>query len=127
MTIDAADGRIQIGNLPTRIGPALSLDRARLAFAAWIQGERNVGTGYLWLSLQGLSLGGARAGISLCFRGQQLDMVTMGVELPGAELQEGWPTQATIDAEVAFMKRTLGAALGRTLAGGHARFDWGEA
>ncbi|MDT9579919.1 hypothetical protein RS982_01150 [Stenotrophomonas indicatrix] len=127
MTIDAADGRIQIGNLPTRIGPALSLDQARIAFAAWIQGERDVGTGYLWLSLQGLSLGGARAGISLCFRGQQLDMVTMGVELPGAELQEGWPTQAAIDAEVAFMKRTLGAALGRTLAGGHARFDWGEA
>ncbi|MDV9040737.1 hypothetical protein [Stenotrophomonas sp. RAC2] len=32
-----------------------------------------------------------------------------------------------IDAEVAFMRRTLGAALGRKLAGGYTQFDWGEA
>jgi hypothetical protein len=80
-----------------------------------------------WLSLHRLSLGGAPAGISLCFHGQQLDMVTMGVDLPGATLEDGWPTQAAIDAEVAFMRRTLATALGRKLAGGHARFDWGEA
>ena len=127
LILNATDGSIRLGNLPTPIGPALSLDEARDAFATLMHGERDVGTGYHWLSLRRLSLGGAPAGISLCFHGQQLDMVTMGVDLPGAALQDGWPTQAGIDAEVGFMKRTLGAALGRKLAGGHARFDWGEA
>ncbi|CAM0119717.1 hypothetical protein [Stenotrophomonas sp. GD03958] len=127
MIIDSTDGSIQLGNLPTLIGPTLSRDEARVAFVTLMHGERDVGTGYVWLSLHQLSLGGAPAGISLCFFGQQLDMVTMGVDLPGATLEDGWPTQAAIDAEVAFMRRTLGAALGRKLAGGHARFDWGEA
>lgn len=127
MLLNATDGSIQLGNLPTLIGPALSRDEARVAFATLVRDERDVGTGYRWLSLHRLSLGGAPADISLCFHGQQLDMVTMGVDLPGATLQDGWPTQTAIDAEVAFMKRTLGAALGRKLAGGHARFDWGEA
>ncbi|TFZ44288.1 hypothetical protein E5C33_14965 [Stenotrophomonas maltophilia] len=127
MLLDATDGSIQLGTLPSLICPTLSLEEARMAFAAWVGGERDVGTGYHWLSLHRLSLGGVPAGISLCFHGQQLDMVTLGVSLPGATLEDGWPTQATIDAEVAFMKRTLSAALGRKLAGGHARFDWGEA
>jgi len=127
MTLDATDGSIQLGTLPSLICPTLSLDEARIAFATLMHGEHDVGTGYVWLSLHRLSLGGAPAGISLCFHGQQLDMVTMGVSLPGATLEDGWPTQVAIDAEVAFMRRTLGAALGRKLSGGHARFDWGEA
>ncbi len=127
MLLNATDGSIQLGNLPALIGSTLLLDEARAAFAPLVRGERDVGTGYVWLSLHQLSLGGAPAGISLCFFGQQLSMVTMGVDLPGATLEDGWPTQAAIDAEVAFMRRTLGAALGRKLAGGHARFDWGEA
>ncbi|HIE0526172.1 TPA: hypothetical protein ACXJLS_002814 [Stenotrophomonas maltophilia] len=122
MRLDATDGSIQLGNLPTLIGPTLSRDEARIAFATLVRGEHDVGTGYHWLSL-----GGAPAGISLCFHGQQLDMVTMGVDLPGATLEDGWPTQAAIDAEVAFMRRTLATALGRKLAGGCARFNWGEA
>lgn len=127
MLLNATDGRIQLGNLPALIGPTLSLDEARVAFAALVRGERDVGTGYHWLSLHRLSLGGAPAGMSLCFHGQQLDVVSMGVDLPGATLEDGWPTQATINAEVAFMRRTLATALGRKLAGGHARFGWGEA
>lgn len=127
MNFNPTDGSIQLGTLPRLICPTLSLDEARIAFATLMHGERDVGTGYVWLSLHRLSLGGAPAGISLCFHGQQLDMVAMGVDLPGAALEDGWPTQAAIDAEVAFMRRTLGAALGRKLSGGYARFDWGEA
>ena len=113
MRLDATDGSIQLGNLPTLIGPTLSRDEASVAFAALVRGERDVGTGYHWLSLHRLSLGGAPAGISLCFHGQQLDMVAIGVDLPGATREDGWPTQAAIDAEVAFMRRTLATALGR--------------
>ena len=113
MLLNATDGSIQLGNLPALIGPTLLLDEARAAFAPLVRGERDVGTGYRWLSLHRLSSGGVPAGISLCFHGQQLDMVTIGVDLPGATLEDGWPTQAAIDAEVAFMRRTLGAALGR--------------
>ncbi|MDT3556481.1 hypothetical protein ROV95_10145 [Stenotrophomonas maltophilia group sp. msm1] len=127
MLLNATDGSIQLGNLPALIGPTLLLDEARAAFAPLVRGERDVGTGCRWLSLHRLSLGGVPAGISLCFHGQQLDMVTIGVDLPGATLEDGWPTQAAIDAEVAFMRRTLATALGRKLAGGRARFDWGEA
>lgn len=127
MLLNAADGSIQLGNLPALIGPTLLLDEARAAFAPLVRGERDVGTGYRWLSLHQLSLGGAPAGISLCFHGQQLDMVKISVDLPGATLEDGWPTQVAIDAEVAFMRRTLATALGRKLAGGRARFEWGEA
>ncbi|WP_242892517.1 hypothetical protein [Stenotrophomonas maltophilia] len=127
MNFNPTDGSIQLGTLPNLIRPSLSLQEARIAFATLTHGERDVGTGYVWLSLQRLSLGGAPAGISLGFHGQQLDRVTMGVDLPDATLEDGWPTQAAIDAEVAFMRRTLATALGRKLAGGHARFSWGEA
>ncbi|MGF6460847.1 hypothetical protein ACVKU6_000559 [Stenotrophomonas sp. PvP086] len=127
MRLDPADGSIQLGHLTTLICPTLSLEEARIAFATLMHGERDAGTGYHWLSLHRVSLGGAPAGISLCFHGQQLDMVTIGVDLPGATLEDGWPTQVAIDAEVAFMRRTLATALGRKLAGGRARFEWGEA
>lgn len=127
MKVNPTDGSIQLGNLPSLICPTLSLDEARIAFVTLMHGERDVGTGYVWLSLHRLSLGGAPAGISLCFHGQHLDMVTISVDLPGATLEDGWPTQAAIDAEVAFMRRTLGAALGCKLSGGHAHFNWGEA
>lgn len=79
MLFDATDGSIQLGNLPTLTGPTLSRDEARVAFAARVRDECDVGTGYRWLSLDQLSLGGAPAGISLCFHGQQLHMVTMSV------------------------------------------------
>lgn len=127
MKVNPTDGSIQLGTLPSLICPSLSLDEARIAFVTLMHGEHDVGTGYYWLSLHRLSLGGAPAGISLCFHGHYLDMVTISVDLPGATLEDGWPTQAAIDAEVAFMRRTLGAALGCTLSGGHARFNWGEA
>ncbi|MBW8774403.1 MAG: hypothetical protein JF596_04885 [Stenotrophomonas sp.] len=127
MKVNPTDGSIQLGTLPSLICPSLSLDEARIAFVTLMHGEHDVGTGYYWLSLHRLSLGGAPAGISLCFHGQRLDMVTMSVDLPGATLEDGWPTQAAIDAEVAFMRRTLATALGRKLPGGHARFNWGEA
>lgn len=112
MKVNPTDGSIQLGTLPSLICPTLSLDEARIAFVTLMHGEHDVGTGYYWLSLHRLSLGGAPAGISLCFHGQRLDMVTMSVDLPGATLEDGWPTQAAIDAEVAFMRRTLGGGAG---------------
>lgn len=127
MKVNPTDGSIQLGTLPSLICPTLSLDEARIAFVTLMHGEHDVGTGYYWLNLHRLSLGGAPAGISLCFHGQHLDMVTISVDLPGATLEDGWPTQAAIDAEVAFMRRTLGAALGCKLSGSHAHFNWGEA
>ena len=53
MLLNATDGRIQLGNLPALIGPTLSLDEARVAFAPLVRG-RDVGTGYHWLSLHRL-------------------------------------------------------------------------
>ncbi|TGS35963.1 hypothetical protein EN825_34345, partial [Mesorhizobium sp. M8A.F.Ca.ET.182.01.1.1] len=50
MRLDATDGSIQLGNLPTLIGPTLSRDEASVAFAALGRGERDIGTGYVWLS-----------------------------------------------------------------------------
>lgn len=66
MLLDATEGSIQLGNLPTLIGPTLSRDEARVAFATLMHGERDVGTGYHWLSLHRLSLGGARPPASAC-------------------------------------------------------------
>ncbi len=52
-------------------------------------------------------------------------MVTMGVDLPGATLEDGWPTQAAIDAESHAPHAGCGA--GAQTGRRHARFDWGEA
>lgn len=46
MILNPADGGIQLGNLPTLIGPTLSRDEARVAFAALVRDVRDVGTGY---------------------------------------------------------------------------------
>ncbi|WMJ71547.1 hypothetical protein [Stenotrophomonas sp. 24(2023)] len=127
LQLEAADGSIAVGPLPLRIGAALTPAQAGEAFAGLLRAPRDLGNGYHWLHLQGLSLQGVPAGAGLCFHGRSLRMVTFGVHLPGAPLQDGWPTQAAIDAEVAFMRRVLGTALGRPLSGGHARFDWGQA
>lgn len=39
MLLNATDGRIQLGNLPALIGPTLSLDEARVAFAPLVRGS----------------------------------------------------------------------------------------
>jgi hypothetical protein len=122
----STDGSIQLGNLPTLIGPTLSRDEARVAFATLMHGERDVGTGYLAQP--------APAQPGRCARWHQ-------PVLPRATARHGddgrrstrcntgrrLADPGAIDAEVAFMRRTLATALGRKLAGGHARFDWGEA
>ncbi|KAF1015808.1 MAG: hypothetical protein GAK31_01286 [Stenotrophomonas maltophilia] len=127
LQLDAADGSIAVGAMPQRIQPTLTPAQAAEAFADLLRAPRDLGNGYHWLHLQGVSLQGVPAGVGLCFQDHSLQLVTLGVSLPGAPLQDGWPTQTAIDAEVAFMRRVLGAALGRRLTGGHARFSWGQA
>ncbi|WP_303636156.1 hypothetical protein [Stenotrophomonas tuberculopleuritidis] len=126
LQFDAADGSIGLGELTPRIGPGLRLDPARAGFGALPQQLRDLGNGYQWLQLGGLQLQGVAAGVALCFHGQALSMVSLGVQLPGAPMQEGWPTQAAIDAEVAFMRRALAKAFGSPLTSGRACFRWGE-
>jgi len=127
LEFDAADGSIGLGELPLRIGPTLTLAQARAGFAVLLQDSRDLGNGYQWLHLRGLQLQGVPAAVALCFHGQALSMLSIGVQLPGAPMEDGWPTQAAIDAEVAFMRRALAKALGRPLNAGRARFEWGEA
>lgn len=70
-------------------------------------GTRDLGNGYAWLSLRGLSFGGEPASLSLCFHEGMLEQVSWGVALPHAPMEEGWPTQQASESEVAFIRRVL--------------------
>ena len=74
--------------------------------------SRDHGNGYEWLALQKLSFGGQPAGLSLCFYNGQLQQATWSIQLPGARVEDNWPTQEAIEAEVTFVKKTLSEEMG---------------
>ncbi|HEX4848911.1 MAG TPA: hypothetical protein VFV30_12270 [Novosphingobium sp.] len=88
----------------------------------WLEGSRDHGNGFAWLDLRGLTFGSQPAHLSLCFHGGLLDQASWSVRLADAEMQSGWPTRAAIDAEIAFVHRTLASEMG--MAAGE--LAWGE-
>jgi hypothetical protein len=81
--------------------------------------------GYEWLSFHGVTFGGLPCGFSLCFLHDALTEVHIGVSLPNAELEGGWPTRRAIEEEVVFIRAELGKQLSRSFQTSQERFAWG--
>lgn len=123
--VDAKDGTVHIGSAAVRGGMPLEL--ARDSLEGLLRNERDVGNGYLWLSVSNVAFGGRPGGLSLCFHQGKLEMVTLGVSLPDDELLEGWPTEESSMRQVMFLRKELERQLLVTFQQGVARFSWGSA
>lgn len=109
--IDAATGSIRIGDA-ILLEPRQRIAAIESKIAGWLIGSRDMGNGYAWLSLNGLSFGGEPAGLALCFHDGRFEQASWNVDIPGATLDDGWPTREAIDAEIAFVRRVLADGMG---------------
>lgn len=87
-----------------------------------VAGSPDHGNGYDWVDLHNLTFGGQPAMLSLCFYDDLLKEARWSVQLPNASTEGGWPTRATIDAEIAFVRRALAEEMGI----GAGTLSWGE-
>jgi hypothetical protein len=125
LDIDPDSGCLRIAGLaPIRAGADMS-DVAN-ALTHHAAGERDHGNGYAWLYFRDLSFGGRPCHLALCFLHGRLAEAGWSVALPDAAPSGEWPTREAIDEEIAFVRAVLGETLGRPVADGHWRFQWGE-
>jgi hypothetical protein len=124
LSIDRDTGVVLIGaDLRLRAGDARPEARERLA--ALVRGKRDFGNGYAWVDLRGLAFGGYACAAGLCFFEDRLREVSWGVSLPGARLEQGWPTRDAIDEEIEFVLGVLRHQLSRGFEEGREVFPWG--
>ena len=109
--IDPETGIIRIGDAVV-LKPHQTAAMIEPRVADWLTRSSDMGNGYAWLHLQGLSFGGHPAGLALCFHDGRLEQLSWNVDLPGAALEDGWPTREAIDEEIAFVRGILTADMG---------------
>lgn len=120
-SIDPGTGNIQIGET-ILLEPRSRIATIEPMVADWLAGSSDMGNGYAWLNLTDLSFGGAPAGLALCFHDGRFEQASWNVDLPDATLEDGWPTREAIDAEIAFVRRTLATEMNISLG----KTTWGE-
>lgn len=126
LTLSFDDGSFAIAGCPLSIGVGLEHRAAMDALGKFYNGGVDHRNGYQWIYLDGLSFGGVPAGMSLCFLRERLSEVHWSANLPDAELDEGWPTQAAIEGEVAFVRMTLARMSAKPEFTGRSIHAWGE-
>jgi hypothetical protein len=120
-SIDRETGSIRIGDTVV-FKPGEQKVKVESQVRDLVDGFQDHGNGFEWLTLHRLTFGGRPAHLSLCFHDNLLEQASWSVHLPDAETDGGWPTREAIDAEVAFVLRTLTDEMGI-----HAGlFPWGE-
>ena len=126
LTLSFDDGSFEVEGATHRIEAGLEHDVAMEAFAEHYNGGADHGNGYRWIYLDDLEFGGVSAAMSLCFLRGRLAEAHWSANLPDAELDEGWPTQASIEAEVAFVRRILATLSPKKEFTGRSIHAWGE-
>lgn len=127
LVIDPADGAMVLQPSGRCWRKGLAKADAEAQMAEFFKGTHDHGNGYSWSSFSGFDFGGMPCSLSVGFHEGRLNMVLLGVDLPGADQEEGWPTQKAIDNEVAFVRRVLHKQLGRNFGNHAVSFPWGEA
>jgi len=127
LEINPTDGSLVLQPSGRAVAKGLRREDVQALLAEFFGGSHEHGNGYAWLSFHGFDLGGKPCWLSLGFHDGLLNMVLIGVGLPGAEEEDGWPTQKAIDNEIAFVRQALGKQLGRHFGNGDVTFPWGTA
>jgi len=123
IVIEAGTGVIRLGDRD-RLLPWEPLDAIAPRVADLVRHRQDFGTGYEWLYLHKLSLGGQPAHLSLCFERKRLEMANLNVALPDA--RDGWPGKAEMDAEIAFVRAALAGMIGFKPTASSMSFGWGS-
>lgn len=121
--IDPQTGAIRLGDRDT-LTPWERISAIAPRVADLVRHRHDVGTGYEWLYLHKLSLGGHPAHLSLCFEHHRLEMANFGVSLPGA--REGWPGAPEIEAEITFVRQILSEMVGLDPLKSSLALPWGS-
>jgi hypothetical protein len=124
LTIDPASGALQLGGLDVTVEAGAARDRVERRLADLIRGRRDHGNGYHWLYLGGLSFGGWRCDVGLCFFEDRLAEASWSATPPERPTDAGWPSPEEIDRELAFVREELKRQLGRDAS--EASLAWGE-
>jgi hypothetical protein len=93
--------------------------------AQLVKEQRDLGNGYVWVDLHGLTFGDYPCAASLCFVMDRLYEVSWSVSLPEAEAENRWPMRKTIEAEIKFVRGILKRQLNRDFERGQEDFPWG--
>lgn len=125
LEIDPVDGALLLQPSGRSLHKGLAKADAEAQMAEFFKGTHDHGNGHAWSSLSGFDFGGMPCWLSVWFHDGRLHMVLLGVGLPGAEEEDGWPTQKAIDNEIAFVRRVLHKQLGRNVGNAPVAFPWG--
>lgn len=120
-SIDPATGAVRIGDAGL-LAPNQSKDSVEPAVARFLTQSRDLGNGYEWLTLGGLTFGGQPATLSLCFHDHRFEQASWSVQPPDAPMEGGWPTREAIDAELSFVRKVLTQDMGLHVG----KTAWGE-
>lgn len=118
-------GAFEIEGFALTLVKGTLIDSVKMELSEIIQNENDMLTGYRWVHLKSLKFGNQPASLSLCFLNGKLDMVTIGIALPDDEEDQNWPTEATSQRQVAFMRKELERQLSCNLE--KQNFSWGSA
>jgi hypothetical protein len=127
LKFDANNGSVSLPARANVIHGGMSQSHAEAALGECLRDRVDHANGYTWSNFHGLQLGGMPCVLSLGFHHAALTELHLSVSLPDAELAEGWPTRATIDAALTFMRRVFTEQFGREFGEDDERFDWGLA
>lgn len=127
LTIDPLNGFMRIAGCNLVIAKGLTKARAWAGLEHLHRSSVDHGNGYEWLAFDGVRFGGQPAGFSLGLHLGAVEQVTIGVSLPEAGREGGWPTQRAIEQEVGFTRKELSRQLSRPFDSGQEHFAWGVA
>lgn len=125
LVLEASTGAVRLAPGGASLRAGCDESQASAALGPLVVATIDHGNGYRWLQCKGLTLFSMPCGIGFCFDHGALRELHFGVALPGAVLEDGWPTRAAIDQEIGFMREHLGRVFARSFRTGREEFSWG--
>lgn len=126
LLINAEDGSVSLSEASLILTKGITRANAAAALSKFYRSNLDHGNGYEWLMFHKVNFGGQPCGFALCFHQGLLTEIRIGVSLPNAVTEGGWPTKDAIDKEIAFAKAELGRQLSRPFNSDYESFPWGE-
>ncbi|WP_189688231.1 hypothetical protein [Pseudorhodoferax aquiterrae] len=123
----ADDGTATLDGLSLVLAPGVLRKTVSSVLASLHRTSIYHGNGYSWEVFQNAGLGGQPCRFALGFHDDKLREISVGVSIPGTELENGWPTRAAIEAEVEFVRAVFSQQFCRSFSEGRVSFQWGSA